>query len=271
LSALDATPLQIDGIDIHIDGQGPETMVMIHGWPDTWQLWDAQVAHFKPHYRCVRFTLPGFDVTQPRQAHSLEALVDFFARVVDRVSPDAPVVLMLHDWGCLFGYQYVMRYPQRVKRLIGIDIGDAMSRQFMAACSLRAKLGIAAYQGWLALAWLVGGHLSRRVGDAMTRWMARQRGCRTPAALIGAQMNYPYYITWTGRHGSYRRAVVIKSSCPMFYAYALRKPFMFHSPAWAAKLAANPAHQVESYASGHWVMRQAADAFNADVSKWLQR
>ena len=33
----------VDGIDIHIDGVGPHSIVMIHGWPDTHRLWDATV------------------------------------------------------------------------------------------------------------------------------------------------------------------------------------------------------------------------------------
>ena len=44
---------------------------MIHGWPDTYRLWDAQVAFFKDRYRCVRFTLPGFDIDKPRRAFSV--------------------------------------------------------------------------------------------------------------------------------------------------------------------------------------------------------
>ena len=36
--------LQVQGIDLHISGEGPQTIVMIHGWPDTWRLWDATVA-----------------------------------------------------------------------------------------------------------------------------------------------------------------------------------------------------------------------------------
>lgn len=263
--------LQIDGIDIHVEGDSPDTLVMIHGWPDTRRLWDTQVAHFKATHRCVRFTLPGFDVSQPRRAFTLDELLSFFDRVITQTSPHAPVTLMLHDWGCVFGYAYVARYPQRVKRLIGIDIGDALSREFIAACSVRAKAGIAAYQLWLALAWLVGGHVSRRLGDAMTRWMARQLGWRGDAALVGAPMNYPYFIAWSGRHGGYRQLRPVTPSCPMFFAYAQRKPVMFHSPGWLARLAATTGHHVECYATGHWVMRQAAAKFNADVSAWLAR
>ena len=39
---------------------------MVHGWPDTYRLWDGQVEALKDRYRCVRFTLPGFDAAQPR-------------------------------------------------------------------------------------------------------------------------------------------------------------------------------------------------------------
>src|SRR6478735_2879020 len=42
--------------DLHIEGTGPETIVMIHGWPDTYRLWDKQVEHLKDRYRCIRFT-----------------------------------------------------------------------------------------------------------------------------------------------------------------------------------------------------------------------
>ena len=54
----------VDDIDVYIEGgvEGSETIVMIHGWPDTYRLWDAQVEELKSRYRCVRFTLPGFDL-----------------------------------------------------------------------------------------------------------------------------------------------------------------------------------------------------------------
>jgi len=52
--------LLIDGVDVHVAGEGGQSIVMIHGWPDTYRLWDAQAAFFRDRYRCVRFTLPGF-------------------------------------------------------------------------------------------------------------------------------------------------------------------------------------------------------------------
>ena len=54
--------IQVQGIDILVEGpsdaQAP-TLLMVHGWPDTHRLWDAQAAYLQTQWRCVRFTLPG--------------------------------------------------------------------------------------------------------------------------------------------------------------------------------------------------------------------
>ena len=90
----------IAGCPVFIDGQGPQTLVMIHGWPDTHRIWSHQVAFFRERYRCVTFSLPGFDSMD--EGHSLDQIIGSIAAVVDGVSPDAPVILMIHDWvACL--------------------------------------------------------------------------------------------------------------------------------------------------------------------------
>ena len=104
----------IDGVEVHVEGDDAETIVMVHGWPDTYRLWDAQVAFLRDRYRCVRFTLPGFDIAKPRQALSLDEMADFLRRVIERTSGGRKVTLLLHDWGCLFGYQFYARYPDLV-------------------------------------------------------------------------------------------------------------------------------------------------------------
>jgi len=259
--------LTVDGTEVHIDGQGDETLVMLHGWPDTWHLWDAQVAALQDRYRCVRFTWPGFDASQPRRARSLDELVAHLDQILQAVSPDRPVTLLLHDWGCAFGYRYYQCHPQRVRRIIGVDIGDAGSSAHMAEINLRAKLMIAGYQLWLALAWALG----PRMGDPMTRLMARALGCRSEPQRIASRMNYPYWIQWTGQHGSYRALRPLRPDCPMLYLYGRKKPFLFHSNAWAEQLAAQPGSQVMGFDTGHWVMVQQPQAFNTAVRDWLEK
>lgn len=253
--------LQVAGTDIHVEGEGAEAIVMIHGWPDTYRLWDDQVAALKPHVRCIRFTLPGFDINQVRRAYSLDELVMFFRRVIETTCPGQKVTLMLHDWGCVFGYQFAMRHPELVSRIIGVDIGDSNSKQYLKSLSALSKLAIFIYQIWLALAWRIGG----RLGD----WMMRALKCSSDPSCIASGMNYPYYIQWTGAHGSYRNTLAVSPTCPMLFIYGTRKPFLFHSTAWAEALTARPGNRVVALAARHWVMRDRPAEFNAAVLDWL--
>jgi pimeloyl-ACP methyl ester carboxylesterase len=255
---------EIDGVQVLVDGDGPATMLMLHGWPDTAALWDAQVAAFAPTMRCVRFTLPGFAIERPRRAMSLAAMNAFIVRVLDAVCPGQPVVLMVHDWGCVYGYHFAMTHPERVGRLIGVDIGDAGSAAFRKALTAKVAMMIAAYQLWLALAWRLGG----RIGDGMTRRMARWLRAPGDPATIGSAMCYPYDIAWTGSHGGFRRAAPLDPRCPMLFVYGERKPFMFHTPGWAQALAARPGCRVVGLRTGHWVMHQQPEAFNRAVLDW---
>jgi len=158
-------------VDVHVEGDGAETIFMVHGWPDTYRLWDAQVQALKSHYRCVRFTLPGFDAAKARRAYSLDEMIGFLKTLIEQICPGQKVILMLHDWGCFFGYQFYMRNPQMVSKIIGVDVGDPASMQ--RVLTVRERMLVLAYQVWLALAWVVGG----RIGDWMTRAMARVAHC----------------------------------------------------------------------------------------------
>ena len=127
-----ARPVQYTGVDgITLVGDewpaepsGRPTILMLHGWPDTYRLWDGMVAALAPQYRCVRFTLPGFETPAPGKTRTLAEMTAQLLAIVDTVSPTQPVTLLLHDWGCIFGYELAMRHPERVNRIVGIDIGD---------------------------------------------------------------------------------------------------------------------------------------------------
>jgi pimeloyl-ACP methyl ester carboxylesterase len=240
-----------------VEGAGPKAVVMIHGWPDTHRLWDAQVPALKDRYRCVRFTFPGFDAG-PKRAIPFDQLLDTLRRIVEQTCPGQRVTLLLHDWGCFFGYQFAMKYPQLVERVIGVDIGDAGSRQHLAEIGAKGKLMLIAYQLWLSVAWMIG-------SDAMARWMARKLRCPTDPRMITAQMGYGYAMRWFGVAGGFRNLKVFKPQCPMLYLYGERKPFMFHSRGWAKSV------EGRAFPTGHWIMLQQPREFNEAVLSWLAK
>ncbi|MBV8667066.1 MAG: alpha/beta hydrolase [Burkholderiaceae bacterium] len=254
----------VDERPIHVEGDGKETIIMIHGWPDTEHLWVRQVAALAPHHRCVHFTLPGFEPGAKRETFSIDALCAFIGRVINAVSQDAPVVLLLHDWGCVFGYQFQVRHPERVSRIIGVDVGDSASLRREASTKL--LLMVLTYQLWLAVAWMTGG----RIGNWMTYSMARLLRCPTIGPQVVAQQAYPYYMTWLAGSGSYRSdARPFEPACPMLYIYGTRKPLMFHAASWLARLRQNPGNRILPFETGHWVMVEKPEAFNEAVLKWL--
>jgi pimeloyl-ACP methyl ester carboxylesterase len=230
------------------------------------RLWDAQVAALKPRYRCVRFTLPGFDAERGPWPMSLAQTVALIGRIADAVSPGRPLVLLLHDWGCAYGYQYALTHASRASRIIGVDVDDAGTRAHARSLTLADKAMIAAYQWWLAAAWRLGG----ASGDAMTRVLARLAGAPKTAASVGHSMDYPYYLLWTGAYADFQRRMrQFDSPCPMLYVFGRRKPLQFHSPSWAARLAARPGHRVVGMDTGHWPMLEQPVGFNKVEQSWL--
>jgi pimeloyl-ACP methyl ester carboxylesterase len=258
--------ISVAGVDVHVEGEGTETIFMIHGWPDTYRLWDVQVQALKGRYRCVRFTLPGFDAAKARRAYTLDELIGFLKELIERLCPGQKVILMLHDWGCFFGYQFYMRNPEMVSRVIGVDIGDPSSLR--RVLTLRESLLVFAYQNWLALAWLIGG----RIGDRMTRSLARLARCPSDPAYMSSCMAYPYFMLWYGGRQSYRRhGRRFVPACPILFVYGRRKAIRFHAKKWADELLTQKGNEVVEFDTGHWVMSEQPERFNQVVSGWLSQ
>ncbi len=258
--------ISVQGVEIRFEGDHPHAVVMLHGWPDSFRLWDATVEVLKHHYCCVRFTLPGFDLRAEPLPMSLDDMCEWLLTVADQVSPGLPVTLLMHDWGCVFGYEFAARHPGRVSRIVAVDIGDHNAGALRRSLTRTQRVQVFGYQFWLALAWKIGG----TPGDWMTRRMARALGCRADPATIGWQMNYPYAMRWFGTVGGFSHAVPVRPACPLLYVYGTRKPFMFQSPGWLDWVRAQPGNRVQALPTGHWVMLHKPEAFLACVTDWLR-
>jgi len=260
-----STELCIDanGTEVWLQGQGDEVILMLHGWPDTRALWDGTVAALQDRATCARITLPGFE-TGP-SATSLDDMCQLLRHVVDRISPDQPVTLMLHDWGCIFGYEFAMRHAERVARVVAVDVGDHNSGSLLRSWGAKEKLSVMGYQVWLALAWKLGGNVGTRMTRAMARWLR----CPTEPERITYKMNYPYAMQWFGTVGGFKQAAQINLPMPLLFVYGERKPFMFHSAQWLDKVASTPGSAVQGLPCGHWVMISRPEAFHARVRAWL--
>lgn len=252
-------------MNLHLEAivGGPDsgaTLVFIQGWPDDATLWDEQVRLLSARYRCVRTTMPNFDGRRStRWGYRTEEIVEALAEMVRRVSPEAPVTLVLHDWGCYWGHLLHHRHPDLVARVAGLDVAPHVEP------GPGAMLGIIAYQWWLVAAFVLDGP----IGDWMTRWLARAMRAPLPSAQINSWMNYPYRNVWqeilSGR--ARKQMEGYWPQVPLLFVYGKKKPFPFHSKKWVAHVESTGG-KVIGLDCGHWVPRDPA--FGGILEGWLE-
>ncbi|MDN2568453.1 alpha/beta fold hydrolase [Aquibium sp. A9E412] len=113
-----------DGTTLHVaHGGAPQgrLVLCLHGFPEHWVAWRAVMAELAADHRLVAPDLRGYNLSsRPAglEAYRMAALVGDVAALVDRLSPEAPVVLAGHDWGAALAYAYAFAHPGRVSHLV---------------------------------------------------------------------------------------------------------------------------------------------------------
>jgi epoxide hydrolase A/B len=118
---------QISGLSTRIArvGTGPVAL-FIHGWPECWYSWRQQmVALANAGYTAVAPDMPGFGETEALAQiddYNVTRIAGFMQALVAHYSPDAPVLLIGHDWGAINSWQFVQLHPECVARLIIMSV-----------------------------------------------------------------------------------------------------------------------------------------------------
>lgn len=110
---------------IHAVCLGPEhgpLLVMVHGFPQFWYSWRAEMAHFAAQgYRCVAVDLRGYgDSGRPAGVgqYDLRYLAGDVEAVIKGLGYSRAAAVVAHDWGAIVAYAFAARYPASLDRLI---------------------------------------------------------------------------------------------------------------------------------------------------------
>ena len=114
-----------NGVKIHYAslGSGP-LIVMIHGFPDYWYTWRAQMEGLSDKYQCVAIDQRGYNLSDKPEGvdnYKMALLVGDVIAVIKSLGKDKAIVVG-HDWGGAVAWQLAINAPQFVDWLIILNL-----------------------------------------------------------------------------------------------------------------------------------------------------
>jgi epoxide hydrolase 4 len=116
-----------DGVKIHYVSLGKKEdplLVMVHGFPDFWYSWRAQMPALAKNFHVVAIDQRGYNLSdQPEGVENYKTakLVGDLLAVVKHFGPGKAVIVG-HDWGGLVAWTFAMTHPELTDRLIVLNL-----------------------------------------------------------------------------------------------------------------------------------------------------
>jgi pimeloyl-ACP methyl ester carboxylesterase len=115
--------VELDGLRVHVAeaGDGPP-LLLLHGWPQHWWCWRHLIPPLAERYRVLAPDLRGFGWSDaPAGDYAKRTFVADLLALLDLEGLDR-VKLVGHDWGGYTAFLLALAHPQRVERLLALDI-----------------------------------------------------------------------------------------------------------------------------------------------------
>lgn len=110
---------------VAVEGQGP-LVLFVHGFPESWYSWRHQMGPVaEAGFTAAAIDVRGYggsDKPEAIEAYSLEALTGDVAAVARALQPDAPVILVGHDWGAPIVWNTALTRPDAVRAVAGLSV-----------------------------------------------------------------------------------------------------------------------------------------------------
>ncbi|MDA8138753.1 MAG: alpha/beta hydrolase [Desulfobacteraceae bacterium] len=116
--------VDVNAIRLHYASHGQGRLIMfLHGFPEFWAAWEAQLSDFGRDHLAVAPDLRGYNLSSkpadPKQYH-VKILVEDIRALLDHLGHER-MVLVAHDWGGGVAWAFANRYPERLDKLVIIN------------------------------------------------------------------------------------------------------------------------------------------------------
>jgi epoxide hydrolase 4 len=263
-----------NGVKIHYAslGKGP-LMIMIHGFPDFWYTWRAQMEVLSKNFQCVAIDQRGYNLSdKPKgvENYDMKSLVGDVAAVIKSLGRDKAIIVG-HDWGGAVAWQFALNLPQMTDRLIILNLPHprGLSRELAHNPDQQKNSAYArAFQQPDAASKVTAEQLAFWVKDpaAKQKYIEAFKRSDFEAMLNYYKRNYPRepYTEDTSP------VVKTQMSVLMFHGLddtALLSPALNNTWQWMGK----DLTLVTIPGAGHFVQQDAADLVSRTMRAWLLR
>lgn len=266
-----------NGVKIHYAslGEGP-LIVMIHGFPDFWYTWRAQMEALSDKFQCVAIDQRGYNLSdKPKgvENYDMRLLVGDVAAVIKSLGRDKAIIVG-HDWGGAVAWQFALNLPQMTDRLIILNLPHPRGLSHALATDPQQQKNSAyarAFQQADAASKLtpemLAGFLPIKDPDVKQKYIEAFRRSDIEAMLNYYKRNYP-----REPYTEDPNAPVVKTqmSVLMFHGLndqALLSGALNNTWDWMGK----DLTLVTIPGAGHFVQQDAADLVSRSMRAWLLR
>ena len=136
--------IDIYGSKMHYVEQGQgDPILFLHGIPTSSYLWRNIIPYLSPYGRCIAVDMIGLGKSdKPNISYRIFDHIKYIEGFIEALKLDR-ITLVLHGWGSIIGFDYAMRYPNKVKALAFmeshircLDDWDKISLPLKELCAL---------------------------------------------------------------------------------------------------------------------------------------
>ena len=236
------------------------TVLLLHGNPDSSKLWQGVIDRL-PEYRCVAPDLPGFGLSRADPEYSerlgdrpLGTMADWLDGVVDRVIPEGPIHLVVHDFGGPYGLAWALRRSDRIASITAIDTLFFADYRW----HFWARVWRTPWLGELSIylfSWPIFRWEMRRGSPSLTDTQLREVWAGVTTTMKRMVLTLYRATDSAIFKGHQERLQELLRSVPSLAIWGENDPYI--GPEWAYRLGADEVQILEG--CGHWTPLEAPD------------
>lgn len=240
-------------------------IVFLHGWPNTFRLWDHIIKNFEKDNLCLNISYPNYtDKLKLSWGMDLREIARYVKKTIELVENNLQSsagrkrpyqrIVVSHDWGAFLSYLIDHTYKDFIHEFINLDIGIGNKKDFSQ------KISIISYQLKLAFNFLIGDKFfdfgNYYTKKFLEKFVPIYGISEKDYEKINTQYNFFYFQLWKNIPFYFTFVKSYKNNSPICYIYGKDKDIMFHSNEFLDMLERDKKNEIFEVSGGHWFMEK---------------